>query len=279
MSEPATALPLETGWLPTTPIGDSYLRRFLWNWADACAATAQAFGGHVLDTDAMRLADSGLPVAFSNCATLTQPLTAENAAETLAQIGTFYAFNDAVRSGEVLLVSAWPTGDLRPFGWNLMGHPPIHLLPQGIPARTPPPELRIVRVASPELLHVWEQTISRGYPLEGLEDAPAGTLAAPSLLDDPRYGAWVGFVEGRPVAAASAWAAHGVVNVTLVATLPEERRKGYGEALTWVASRLDPALPAMLLSSDDGRPVYERMGYLPLQRVTLWFQGRTRAGA
>jgi hypothetical protein len=276
MSEPSASPPLETGWLPTTPVSDSYLRRFLWNWADACAATARAFGGHVLDTDTMRLADAGLPVAFSNCATLIQPLTAESAADTLAQIAAFYAFDDPRRSGEVLLVSAWPTGDLRPFGWSLMGHPPVHLLPQGVPERHAPSELRIERVASPALLHVWEQTVSRGYPLEGLEDAPAGTLAAPSLLSDPHYGAWVGFVDDQPVAAASAWAAHGVVNVTLVATLPEERRKGYGEALTWAASRLVPALPAMLLSSDDGRPVYERMGYLPLQRMTLWFRGRTR---
>ena len=84
----------------------------------------------------------------------------------------------------------------------------------------------------------------------------------------------MGFVADHPVAAASAWAAHGMVNVTLVATLPEARRKGYGEALTWAASRLDPTLPAMLLSSDDGRPVYERMGYLPLHRITLWYRGR-----
>jgi hypothetical protein len=274
MSDLPPAPPLETGWLPTTPISDSYLRRFLWNWADACAATAGAFRGHVLDTAVVRLADAGLPVAFSNCATLTQPLTAENAASTLAQITAFYAFDDPSRTGEVLLVSAWPTGDLRPHGWNLMGHPPIHLLPQGIPARDGPRGLQIVRVDSPGLLHTWEQTVSRGYPLEGLEDAPAGTLASPSLLSDPHYGAWVGFVDDLPVAAASAWVAHGVVNVTLVATLPDERRKGYGEALTWDASRLDPTLPAMLLSSDDGRPVYERMGYLPLQRMTLWYRGR-----
>lgn len=274
MSESASSPPLETGWLPTTPVGDSYLRRFLWNWADACAATALAFGGNVLDSEGMRLADAGLPVAFSNCATLTQPLTAENAAAILAEITAFYAFDDRRSSGEVLLVSAWPTGDLQPYGWSLMGYPPVHLLPQGVPARDAPPGLQIVRIDSPDLLHVWEQTVSRGYPLEGLEQAPAGTLAAPSLLADPHYGTWVGLVDDRPVAAASAWAAHGVVNVTLVATLPEERRKGYGEALTWAASRLDPALPAMLLSSDDGRPVYESMGYLPLQRMTLWYRGR-----
>lgn len=274
MSDLEPAPPLETGWLPTTPVGDSYLRRFLWNWADASAATARAFEGNVLDTDGFRLADAGLPVVFSNCATLTQPLTAERAAETLAEIAAFFGFDDPARVGEVLLVSFWPTGDLQPYGWHLMGHPPLHLLPKGIPPRQAPPELRIERVTSPALLHIWEQTVSRGYPLEGLENAPPGSLASPALLDDPHYGAWLGFVENEPVAAASAWAAHGIVNVSLVATLPQERRKGYGEALTWAASRLDPALPAMLLSSDDGRPVYERMGYLPLQRVTLWFRGR-----
>lgn len=276
MSETTLPPPLETGWLPTTPVGDTFLRRFLWNWADACAATARSFGGHVLETNSVRLADAGRPGSFSNCATLVQPLSADTAADTLAHITAFFAFDDPARMGEVLLVSAWPTGDLGSHGWSLMGHPPVHLLPAGIRARAAPPELRIVRVASPDLLHVWETTVSRGYPLEGLEDAPAGALASPSLLADPHYGAWVGLVDDQPVAAASAWVAHGVVNVTLVATLPDERRKGYGEALTWAASRLEPALPAMLLSSDDGRPVYERMGYLPLQRMTLWYRGRTR---
>jgi GNAT superfamily N-acetyltransferase len=274
MSEPDAPPPLETGWLPTTPIGDTYLRRFLWNWADACAATARAFNGYVADTEDVRLADAGRPGSFSNCATLIRPLTAESADATLAQINAFFGFDDLSRSGEVLLASAWPTGDLQPYGWNLMGHPPVHLLPKGVPARTAPPELRIERVASPALLHVWEQTVSRGYPLEGLENAPAGALAPSALLEDPHYAAWVGFVADRPVAAASAWVAHGIVDVTLVATIPDARRKGYGEALTWAATRVDPTLPAMLLSSDDGRPVYERMGYLPLTRMTLWYRGR-----
>ena len=35
-----------------------------------------------------------------------------------------------------------------------------------------------------------------------------------------------------------------------------------------------PSLPAMLLSSEDGRPVYERMGFLPLLRLTFWHRAR-----
>ena len=157
MSDPATSPPLETGWLPDTPIGDSYLRRFLWNWADACAANARFLGGFVLDSDSVRLADAARPGSFSNCATLTQPLTAESADATLARITNFFAFDDPSRLGEVLLVSAWPTGDLRPHGWSLMGHPPVHLLPQGVPARPAPLDLRIETGAR----HAWRQSQRR----------------------------------------------------------------------------------------------------------------------
>jgi hypothetical protein len=40
--------------------------------------------------------------------------------------------------------------------------------------------------------------------------------------------------------------------------------------VTWAATVAAPALPAVLLASDPGRPVYERMGYLPLLRATMW---------
>ena len=37
-----------------------------------------------------------------------------------------------------------------------------------------------------------------------------------------------------------------------------------------VASVVAPDQPAMLIASDDGRGVYDGLGYLPLQRHTLW---------
>jgi hypothetical protein len=94
---------LETGWLPTTPPGDTYLRRFLLNWASACAANARSFGGAAKETSAFHLADSGTQVAFLNWAILLQPLAAESTPATLAEIDAFYAFDDPARSGGVLL--------------------------------------------------------------------------------------------------------------------------------------------------------------------------------
>jgi hypothetical protein len=37
-----------------------------------------------------------------------------------------------------------------------------------------------------------------------------------------------------------------------------------------MATAASPDLPAMLISSDLGRGVYDRLGYLPLLRFTLW---------
>jgi ribosomal protein S18 acetylase RimI-like enzyme len=61
-----------------------------------------------------------------------------------------------------------------------------------------------------------------------------------------------------------------VNGVQTVATLPEFRGRGYGEALTWTATTAEPEQPAVLLSSDLGRPVYERMGYIALLRFSYW---------
>jgi hypothetical protein len=270
----ATDPELETGWLPTTPAGDTYLRRFLRNWAGMCAATARALGGQSAERAALHLADSGRPAAFSNCATLMQPLAAETAASTLAEIAALFAFDDPTRQGEVLLASAWPTGDLRPFGWRLMGHPPLHLLPAGATPRAAPPELTVEEVRDEAGLRTWEQVAIAGYPFEALEAAPPGALVTSDWLQEPRSRLWIGRVDQQPVCAASAWIEHGINDVTLVATIPDARRRGYGEALTWRAALADPALPAMLLSTDDGRPVYERMGFLPLLRLTLWYRSR-----
>lgn len=56
--------------------------------------------------------------------------------------------------------------------------------------------------------------------------------------------------------------------------MPAARGRGFGEAITWQATRAAPKLPALLLASDAGCPVYERMGYLPLFRFTLWHRTR-----
>jgi ribosomal protein S18 acetylase RimI-like enzyme len=81
---------------------------------------------------------------------------------------------------------------------------------------------------------------------------------------------FVGYADGRPVSVAGSAINHGLIEVDWVATLPEARGRGFGMALTAAAIGIAPDLPAALLSSDDGRAVYRRLGFLDLFRATVW---------
>src|SRR5260370_20455065 len=89
------------------------------------------------------------------------------------------------------------------------------------------------------------------------------------MLTDDRHRLWVGWEADQPVCAAATFIEAGINDVTLVATVPEARRPGYGAALTWLATPADPTLPSLLIATGHGRPVYQRLGYTPLFRLTL----------
>ena len=68
------ARPLDTGWLPDTPIGDSLLRRFIANQADLQDHLASAAGGRSGRTPGVALSDSGVAAAYLNQAVLLRPI-------------------------------------------------------------------------------------------------------------------------------------------------------------------------------------------------------------
>jgi GNAT superfamily N-acetyltransferase len=267
--------PLRTGWEPRAPASDSLTRAFLLNSAESLASPVRAMGGRVLSTDQMIATDLGRKSAFLNSITPLQPLTTLDLDAFLAEAGDFYRFGSTNGpTGEVMLWSAWPTPDLRPHGWHLAGHPPLHLLPAGAVTPAPPAELEIREVADRADLEAFEETMIVGFPFEDLLPYQPGSMFDERTLADPRMHRWVGWVEGKPVAISAAFVEAGVTNVALVVTMPNARGKGYGAALTWQAALMEPGHPTLLLSSDAGRPVYDRMGFVPLYRFTLWYRTR-----
>lgn len=264
---------LETGHETTTPIGDTYLRRFLTNWIETNEAMARSLGGATIRARGFWASDTGRPSTYANTATLIRPLPPDPT-PVMAELEGFFSARDAGESRETYIFSPWPTPDLRSFGWALGGHPPLHLLPAGR-CRPPLPDgFRIEPVMTPEMLATLEQIAIDGYPFPEVANAGTGALFGAGLLAEPRFRFWLGFDGERPVGMAIAVVDHGINHVMLIATLPDARRRGFGAALAWQASLADPALPAMLLSSDLGRPVYDRMGYLPLFRFTTWYRSR-----
>ena len=257
------ARPVETGWLPDTPIGDSLLRRFVANQADLQDHLVGAVGGRSDRAPGVALSDSGVAVAYLNQAVLLRPISDAYDA-VLDHIASFYA-------GSVgLLLSPWPTPDLARRGWELVGHPMFVLRgPVGEPADAPPSGVTVRRAESADDLALIERIIIDGYPVPELDRLPPNRALDPALLGSAvRH--WIGYLDGTPSAAAASHAAHGVVNLCLAATLPAARRRGVWRALATARCASTPDLPAVAFTSDYSRPGFLRMGFLPITRFTLW---------
>jgi GNAT superfamily N-acetyltransferase len=253
---------LLAGWEPEAPIGDTLLRRFLASWTAWFESLRPVAG---LRRDDLVATSFGRSAGLLHGATLLAPLDRDTVEEPLRAINRFYTRRPA---GEVLLFSPWPTPDLGPYGWRLEGHPPLMLRPAGAGAASRGTDLRIEEVRDAEGLRQYERVIVTGYPFEGVD--PDHALLDTAVLDDGRVRCWIGWCDDRAVSAVSVFTDAGINDVTVLATVPQARGRGYGEALMWAATLADPQLPAMLLSSDLGRGVYERMGYLPVLRFTVW---------
>jgi GNAT superfamily N-acetyltransferase len=244
---------LRDGWEADTPSADTLVLAGFRAMMVRTRRWALAAGGRVEQRPEVVLADSGSPCLFLNEVISTAPLTVE-----LAELaGAFFP------TGRPFVMCS-PRGgaDLRGAGLTLVGHPPLMLRPAGGTSPEPPEGVTVEEVTDPDGLVRWAEVVTRGFPL------PAVTVPAALLGGPHRF--WLASWHGEPAAAAASSVSDGVVDVEAVATLPTCRGRGLGAAVTWAATLADPALPAVLLSSDPGRPVYQRMGFLPVLRATMW---------
>lgn len=266
--------------MPDEPVGEAqdvetWRRRSAVNLAAYWDQLARSPGQRRAQWDDAWAADPNCPHPVPNSATLLRPVTPDGAASLIARLDRFYA---AGHGGPWMLWSAWPTPDLAPLGCYLVGHPPLMLRRPGEPPSLLPSELRIVEVEDAATLAVAESVAIDGYPLPELQPVRPGSLFDASWLGGPLR-IWVGYVDGRVIATASAYVDDAVTGIYLVVTLPEARGRGYGAAITARAALANPAVPAVLQASDMGRPVYERLGFAALDRYSLWVKPRETATA
>jgi hypothetical protein len=262
----ALARPLETGWLSDTPVSDNLLRRFLHNHADSNVALAEAGGGRVERRPEVVLSSYDIPVPYLNMAVLLRPLTGVED-EVLDATEAFFADGQSAT-----LLSAWPTPDLSRRGWELMGHPTFV-------ARGPRDEVVLLEqspvtvtvAATPDDLAVAERIVAEGYPLPPAVGLPPNAVLSEALLESP-YLVRIGWLEGEPCAVGSSFVGHGVVNLCLAATLPAGRRRGLWSALANARMADGHDLPAVAFTSDFSRPGFEKLGFLPITRFSLWLR-------
>jgi GNAT superfamily N-acetyltransferase len=244
---------------------DTLTDRAARSMADRIVHHATAVGRPLHDDDGLVVGWLGDRGMFINCGVVLSPPADWN--DLLAVVG------EVVPPGSpATLISAYATPDLAERGWTLIGHPPLMARLSGAaPAPAIPAELRIHEVVDQPGLEAFERTLVDGYPMPDMQPYQWGGFYDERVLGGPtRF--WLGFVDGHPVATGAAHVSAGVNNVEMIATLEEFRGHGYGAAVTWAATTADPSLPAILLASDPGRPVYERLGYTALTRWTMWLR-------
>lgn len=136
-----------------------------------------------------------------------------------------------------------------------------------------PAGLEIQAVQSPESLQTCTDIAAKSYGF----DETASRLFKKTYLNfgsSPHKRWFRGTMRDEPVAASLLVLHGGLAVVWLVATLPEERGKGIGTAMTLEMLLLAKELGydyAVLQASESGLPVYERLGFKEYCRVKEYF--------
>lgn len=259
---------LETGAGASTPPGDNLCNDFAQGLAEGFCALAAARGDRIDRDDALALTDGASASLFGNVAVVREPIDGSDWPALAARMHAFYGGRPG---GSFLVFSAWPTPDLRELDFGRVGHPPLMFRPPGpVHHHKSIDEFVIRPVKDATAARDWEDALVHGYPEPALQPFEPGCFLPERALAAQRWRHWVGYLSGKAVGTASAFVGDHHVDVEFISTLESVRGRGIGRALTVAATLAAPELPAMLISSDPGRTVYERLGYVPLLRFTIW---------
>jgi ribosomal protein S18 acetylase RimI-like enzyme len=228
-------------------------------------------GGELIERGGILIAASGLQAAMFNVAFVRRPLQqpkAELEAAAAYFEGRRLDFVVRVRNG----VDPATEKAAVELGMAFTAAVPGMILenPQKRLKQSKDIEIRLANDA--ETLEDFAKVVAVGF---GASLEMTRALAASGTLGLPDQEFYVGYVDGRCMATSTLALSHRVAGVYNVATLPEGRRRGFGEAMTAHSVRRGAAggaLIASLQASEMGRPIYERMGF----RVTASYRNFER---
>jgi GNAT superfamily N-acetyltransferase len=263
---------VETGYGVATPAGDNLCNDYAQGLAFAYVELATARGERtVVDDPVVAMTDGSSPSPFGNVVVLRRPVPDTDWPALAERVHGFFSGRGG---GPFLTFTAWSTPDLSALGFGRVGHPPLMYRPPAPLDDEPVAGLEVRPVADEPTAQDWERTLVEAYPDPAQLPFRPGRFLPLRALDAPSWRHWVGYLDGEAVATSSAYIGPHHVDVEMISARPEVRGRGVGRAVTAAATLAAPDRPAMLISSDDGRPVYTRLGYVSILRFTMWLGHR-----
>jgi GNAT superfamily N-acetyltransferase len=170
--------------------------------------------------------------------------------------------------------------DLRPAGFAPRFTMTVMVREPGPVPEHPTPGIEVAEVDGPRTLAVAERVLATVFPPARSDSAWVGTdwagqIQPVSVLDLPGWRVWLGRREGVPACAAYTYDDGRSVGLYQVGTLAEHRGHGVARALVEAILRAYPAVPASLTATEQGRPLYARLGFQALSRALWWMPDPT----
>jgi GNAT superfamily N-acetyltransferase len=177
----------------------------------------------------------------------------------------------AARSSTTVIMDSWAAHDLTSLGYRLL-FADEWLVRASTPVRSPerPEDLSIERIETATVLAAFEAASMIAFG-----DAPAdkaGTLYAPTLLDDENFSFFAGRVDGEPAGGVLTFREAASLGIYTLFTLPDYRGRGIGTALVETALQVAPHLPAVTNPSSLSRRIFAGLGFESAGPRKLWIR-------
>jgi GNAT superfamily N-acetyltransferase len=157
------------------------------------------------------------------------------------------------------------------FGLRAISHPPGMIAPSLFPAAGKLPAIDLQPVATGPMQKSFTDITSIAFEI------PFAVAQAVYAQDTAWQGEYLGFValaQGRPVSIVAVVPSDNILGVYSLATHPNFRRQGFGEATLRAAvaemQRRTGITRIALQSTEAGYPLYRRMGFRDVTRFTVY---------
>ena len=157
------------------------------------------------------------------------------------------------------------------FGLRAISHPPGMLTPALVKPAGKLPPIDLQPVSTPQLQRAFTDITSLSFEI------PFAVAHAVYAQNTAWQGAYLGFVgvsDGRPVSIVAMVPSEDVLGVYSLATHPNFRRQGFGEATLRAAvaemQRRTGVMRVTLQSTEAGYAMYRRMGFRDVTRFTVY---------